>query len=132
MPQQQLARCTSTLSQAALWQGVRCSRSLSLIEWPIQKRGNDIEGQLVSWLISLVTGGVCGSIAGALFKNLNLGPLGNTVAGVVGGVLGGQLLMAMFASDTASGVSGNVAWSGVAGIAIMMLAGAVKNARAKK
>jgi uncharacterized membrane protein YeaQ/YmgE (transglycosylase-associated protein family) len=91
-----------------------------------------MEGQMGSWLISLVTGGVCGNIAGALFKNLNLGPLGNTVAGVVGGVLGGQLLTAVLASGTASGVSGNVAGSGVGGIAIMMLVGVVKNARAKR
>jgi uncharacterized membrane protein YeaQ/YmgE (transglycosylase-associated protein family) len=90
-----------------------------------------MEAQLASWLISLVTGGLCGNIAGALF-NLNLGPLGNTVAGVVGGVLGGQLLTAVLGSDAASGRGGNVAGSGVGGIAIMMLVGYVKNARAKK
>jgi len=91
-----------------------------------------MEGQLVSWLISLVTGGVCGNIAGALFKNLNLGPLGNTLAGVVGGGLGGQLLTAVLSSGAAYGISGNVADAGVGGIAIMMLAGFVKNTLAKK
>jgi hypothetical protein len=45
-----------------------------------------MEAQLASWLVSLVTGGVCGNIAGTLFKDLNLGPRGNTIAGVVGGV----------------------------------------------
>jgi uncharacterized membrane protein YeaQ/YmgE (transglycosylase-associated protein family) len=90
-----------------------------------------MEGQSVSWLISLVTGGVCGNIAGALFKNLNLGPLGNTVAGVVGG-LGGQLLTAVLSSGATRGMSSNVAASGVGGIVIMMLVGFVKNALAKK
>jgi hypothetical protein len=40
-----------------------------------------MEGQVVSWLISLVTGGVGGNVAGALFKNLSLGTVGNTLAG---------------------------------------------------
>ena len=51
-----------------------------------------MENQLVSWLISLITGGVGGNIAGALLKNFSLGPIGNTIAGVLGGGLGGQLL----------------------------------------
>lgn len=46
-----------------------------------------MEGSLVSWLISLATGAVGGNIGGALFKNLSLGTLGNTIAGVVGGFI---------------------------------------------
>ena len=40
-----------------------------------------MENQLVSWIVSLITGGVGGNIAGALLKNLSLGVLGNTIAG---------------------------------------------------
>jgi hypothetical protein len=42
-----------------------------------------MENQLVSCLISLITGGVGGNIAGALLKNFSLGPIGNTIAGVL-------------------------------------------------
>ncbi len=35
-----------------------------------------MEGQLVSWLISVITGGAGGNLAGALFKKLSLGTLG--------------------------------------------------------
>ena len=43
-------------------------------------------------LIQLISGGVGGNIAGALLKKFNLGPIGNTIAGILGGVGGGQLL----------------------------------------
>ena len=47
-----------------------------------------MENQLVSWIVSLITGGVGGNIAGALLKNLSLGVLGNTIAGLLGGGFG--------------------------------------------
>jgi uncharacterized membrane protein YeaQ/YmgE (transglycosylase-associated protein family) len=91
-----------------------------------------MEGQLLSWLVSLITGGVGGNIAGALFKNLSLGPLGNTIAGVVGGGLGGQLLSAALGAGTPGGIAGNIAGSGVGGIVLMAIVGLIKNALAKK
>jgi uncharacterized membrane protein YeaQ/YmgE (transglycosylase-associated protein family) len=45
-----------------------------------------------TWLpiiISLISGGVGGNIAGALMKKFNLGPIGNSIAGIVGGGIGG-------------------------------------------
>jgi uncharacterized membrane protein YeaQ/YmgE (transglycosylase-associated protein family) len=43
-------------------------------------------------LIQLASGALGGNVAGALLKNLNMGTLGNSLAGIVGGGLGGQLL----------------------------------------
>ncbi|HTC15849.1 MAG TPA: hypothetical protein VK695_08620 [Steroidobacteraceae bacterium] len=92
-----------------------------------------MESQLVGWIISLITGGVGGNIAGAVLKNLSLGPLGNTIAGVVGGGLGGQILTALLGSGGAPpGILGNVAGSGVGGIVVMAVVGLIKNAMAKK
>jgi uncharacterized membrane protein YeaQ/YmgE (transglycosylase-associated protein family) len=91
-----------------------------------------MEAQLLSWLVSLVTGGVCGIIAGVLYKDVSVGTLGNMAAGIVGGALCGQVLKSVVGSVAASGVSDNVGWSGVGGIVIMLLVGFVKHARAKK
>jgi hypothetical protein len=38
----------------------------------------------MQWIISLITGAIGGTAAGAIFKNLSLGPLGNTLSGLVG------------------------------------------------
>jgi hypothetical protein len=43
-------------------------------------------------ILQLVSGAVGANALGAAVKSLNLGPVGNTVAGLIGGVLGGQLL----------------------------------------
>lgn len=47
---------------------------------------------LLPLIIELVSGAVGGNIAGGLLKNLSLGPVGNSIAGIVGGGIGGQLL----------------------------------------
>lgn len=72
-------------------------------------KGVNMEGPLVSWLISLVTGAVGGNVARAIFKNLTLGTLGITIAEVVGG----QILNAVMGSSGSGSVAGNLAGSGV-------------------
>ena len=47
---------------------------------------------LLPLIIELVSGAVGGNVAGGLLKNLSLGPVGNSIAGIVGGGVGGQLL----------------------------------------
>jgi uncharacterized membrane protein YeaQ/YmgE (transglycosylase-associated protein family) len=47
---------------------------------------------MIGLIINLVAGAVGGNLAGAAFKNINLGTLGNSIAGVIGGGLGGWLL----------------------------------------
>ena len=43
-------------------------------------------------IIQLIAGVAGGNAAGAALKNLNLGTLGNSLAGILGGGLGGQIL----------------------------------------
>ena len=50
---------------------------------------------MMQLVVSLISGGVGGNIAGALLKNFSLGPIGNTIVGLIGGGAGGQLLSAM-------------------------------------
>ena len=47
---------------------------------------------LLPIIIQLISGAVGGNVAGALMKNLSLGTLGNSIAGILGGGLGGQML----------------------------------------
>lgn len=85
------------------------ARSKKNHQRPLEANGVNMEGPLVSWLISLVTGAVGGNVAGATIKNLTLGTLGITIAGVVGG----QILNAVMGSSGSGSVAGNLAGSGV-------------------
>ncbi len=83
-----------------------------------------------SLIIQLITGAVGGNIGGALLKNLSLGTVGNSIAGILGGGLGGQILGMLGAGG--GGMVGNVAGGGVGGIVLMAVVGLIKNAMAKK
>jgi uncharacterized membrane protein YeaQ/YmgE (transglycosylase-associated protein family) len=88
----------------------------------------------------LIAGGVGGNIAAAVLKKFDLGPIGNTVAGIVGGVGGGQLLSMLMSGGAAaaatsaassggmdmSSIIGNVAGGGVGGAIVMAVIGLVK------
>jgi uncharacterized membrane protein YeaQ/YmgE (transglycosylase-associated protein family) len=88
-------------------------------------------------IIQLISGGVGGNIAGALLKKFNLGPIGNTIAGILGGIGGGQLLGTLTGAAAAaapaassgldmSSILSSVAGGGVGGAVIMVIAGLVK------
>ncbi len=90
-------------------------------------------------IIQLVLGAIGGNVGGALFKNLSLGPLGNSIAGIVGGGVGGQILSAVLGGAGAAGAAGaggdmlgNIAGGGIGGIIVMIIVGFIKNAMAKK
>jgi len=87
-------------------------------------------GTLAQLIVSLLSGGVGGNIAGALLKNFSLGPIGNTIVGVIGGGLGGQLLSATGLLQS-TGMLGDVAGSVVGGGVLMTIVGLIKNAMAK-
>jgi uncharacterized membrane protein YeaQ/YmgE (transglycosylase-associated protein family) len=86
---------------------------------------------LTQVIISLISGGVGGNIAGALLKNFNLGPIGNTIVGLIGGGLGGQLLSATGLLQS-TGTVGDIAGSAVGGGVLMAIVGLIKNAMASK
>jgi uncharacterized membrane protein YeaQ/YmgE (transglycosylase-associated protein family) len=87
-------------------------------------------------IIQLISGGVGGNIAGALLKKFNLGPIGNTIAGILGGIGGGQLLgmltgAAAAAPAATSGLDmtsilSSVGGGGIGGAVIMVIVGLVK------
>ena len=90
---------------------------------------------LLPLIIELVSGAVGGNIAGGLLKNLSLGPVGNSIAGIVGGGVGGQLLtMVLPALQSAAGgggfdigaLVGQVAGGGVGGAVVMVIVGLIK------
>jgi uncharacterized membrane protein YeaQ/YmgE (transglycosylase-associated protein family) len=86
---------------------------------------------MMGLIIQLVLGAIGGNVGGALFKNLSLGTLGNSLAGIVGGGIGGQILQAVAGSmsvDAAGGMLGNVVGGGVGGIVVMAIVGLIKNA----
>ena len=90
---------------------------------------------MVSLLISLVSGAVGGNIAGAAMKEKSLGGLGNTIAGLIGGGAGGWIMgamgllgkMAPAAAGAASGgmdigsLIANVAGSGIGGAILSLI-----------
>ncbi len=58
-------------------------------------------------IIQLISGGIGGNIAGALLKKFNLGPIGNTIAGILGGVGGGQLLSVLMGAAAPAQAAGS-------------------------
>ena len=82
---------------------------------------------LTALLISLVTGGVGGNLAGALLKNKSLGTLWNTVVGVLGGGIGGTALGAVGLLQGA-GLVGDIGASAVGGGVLLWIVSLFKKA----
>jgi len=93
---------------------------------------------IVSLIISLISGAVGGNIAGALMKNNSLGTLGNSIAGIVGGGLGTWVLQAIGVFGGAGGATsigtiiGEIASGGVGGGILMAIIGLIRGAMAQK
>jgi len=92
---------------------------------------------LLPIVIQLISGAVGGNAAGAGLKNLSLGKLGNTIAGLIGGISGAQIL-ALLGILTGGGgmdaaaIAGDVAGGGIGGAALVAIVGLIKNAMSKK
>ena len=92
---------------------------------------------IVSLLIQLVSGAAGGNVAGALLKNISLGTLGNSLAGIVGGGIGGQILAQVLHMAPAAGgldigsILTQVAGGGVGGGGLMAIIGLVRSMMAK-
>ena len=94
---------------------------------------------IVGVLISLISGGVGGNIAGAFLKGKSLGAIGNTIAGLVGGAAGGYILQAvgflnsMGLGDMSVGsMLGNIGTSGVSGAILTAIVGLIKSSMSNK
>ena len=101
--------------------------------------------QILAIIIPLISGAVGGNVVGALAKNLSLGTLGNSLAGIVGGVGGSQLIGMLMGGGTAAAASAATATSGmdigtiitqiasggVGGGVLMAIVGVIKGMMAK-
>lgn len=92
---------------------------------------------VINLIIQLVAGALGGNAAGATMKNLDLGTLGNTVAGAIGGAGGGTLLTSLL--PLLQGAAGNVdvgaligqaVGGGVSGAILTAIVGLIRSAMA--
>ena len=94
---------------------------------------------LMNLVIQLVSGAVGGNVVGAFLKQYNLGPVGNSIAGIVGGGLGGQLLsMLMTGGGAPAGAAAGgfdigailtqIVGGGVGGGVLMVIVGLIRQA----
>lgn len=93
---------------------------------------------IMTLLIQLISGALGGNVAGSLLKNLNLGTLGNSLAGIVGGGLGGQLLSSAMNLPAVGGgaldpmaILGQVVSGGAGGGILMAIIGVIRSMMAK-
>lgn len=96
---------------------------------------------LVNLIIQLVAGAAGGNGAAAAMKNVDLGKLGNTIAGALGGVGGGQLLDMFMTGGAAAGAAGGLdigsiigqlVGGGAGGAVLTIVVGLLKNMMAGK
>jgi uncharacterized membrane protein YeaQ/YmgE (transglycosylase-associated protein family) len=106
--------------------------------------GDEEKTNMLPLIIQLISGAVGGNIAGALMKNFNLGPIGNSIAGLIGGGLGGQLLSMLTSGGAATAgmaatgsgmdvasILSSLAGGGVGGAVVMAIVGLIKAKMAK-
>lgn len=88
-------------------------------------------------IIQLLAGAVGGNVAGKGVKSLDLGTLGNSIAGILGGGIGGQILTAVLGSGAGAGgldigsIIQSVASGGVGGGVLLAIVSVIKKALAK-
>jgi hypothetical protein len=94
---------------------------------------------MVGLIIQLISGAAGGNIAGALLKNVSLGPVGNSIVGILGGGIGGQLLGMLGAGGAGAAAGGldigsivsSIAGGGVGGGVLMVIVGLIRQAMSK-
>jgi uncharacterized membrane protein YeaQ/YmgE (transglycosylase-associated protein family) len=91
---------------------------------------------IVSLIVSLVSGAVGGNLAGVAMKDKSLGTVGNSLAGILGGGIGGVILQMLgFAGHSGTldlaAIIQNIAGGGVGGGILMAIVAVIKSAMAK-
>ncbi len=90
---------------------------------------------IVSLLIQLVSGAEGGNILGGLIKQVNVGPLGNTIVGIIGAVITSLATGKLGAGTDLSSITSILASVGVnaaGGGVLTVVVGLIKQALAKK
>ena len=89
---------------------------------------------LVSLLVSLISGAVGGNVAGAAMQDKSLGTLGNSIAGILGGGIGMMILKTLGvlastgAADGLGAIIGNIAGGGAGGAVLLVIVSLLKKA----
>jgi hypothetical protein len=92
---------------------------------------------VINLIIQLIAGAIGGNAVGSGLNNVNLGTIGNSIAGAIGGAGGGTLLTSLI--PLLAGTAGNVdigsmigqaVGGGVSGAVLTAIVGIVKNAMA--
>jgi hypothetical protein len=88
---------------------------------------------LIALFVQCASGAAGGNLGGSLFRSLNLGVLGNSLAGLIGGGIGSQLVNTSLglAATTAAGVGGpdpgtllaQASGGGIGGVLMALLVG---------
>lgn len=93
---------------------------------------------IVSLIISLISGAVGGNVAGAAMKEKSLGTAGNSLAGILGGGIGGFILQMLGLAPAAAGsgldlmqIISSIASGGVGGGVLLAIISMIKNNMAK-
>lgn len=90
---------------------------------------------VINLIIQLIAGAIGGNAIGSGLQNVNLGTIGNSIAGAVGGVGGGTLLTSLIPllAGTADNVDigsiiGQAVGGGASGAILTAIIGIIKNA----
>jgi uncharacterized membrane protein YeaQ/YmgE (transglycosylase-associated protein family) len=97
-----------------------------------------LKGNEMELIISLIAGAIGGNVAGGAVKNINQGPLINSLAGILGGGLGGSILSMVGAGALAGGggmdlmsIVGQLVSGGVGGGVVLAIVSVVRKALGK-
>ena len=88
---------------------------------------------ITSLIVQLVGGVAGGNAVGKGVPNVDLGPLGNTIAGAIGGVGGGQILQMLIPMLAGGGgldvgsIVGQLVGGGASGAILTTVVGLIKN-----
>ena len=99
--------------------------------------GGNMSEILVNLIIQAIGSAIGGNAIGATLKNMNLGPLGNTIAGALGGAGGGSILSALIPALSGAGLdigalAGQFVGGGVTGAIVTAIVGAIVNGMKNK
>ena len=94
--------------------------------------------EIISLIIQLLSGAAGGNLAGSMARNIDLGPVGNSIAGAIGGGLGGQILSGLLGLASArsggldiAGIIGQIIASGASGGILTAVVGMIRQVTAK-
>ena len=92
---------------------------------------------IISLIISLVSGAIGGNVAGAAMKDKSLGVTGNSLSGILGGGIGGAILQLLGVGAGQAGtldiasILENIASGGVGGGILLAVISVIKGAMGK-